>query len=30
VRTMPTCGRPVGDGQKRTRTSAPEAVVVKG
>ena len=27
VRTMPTCGRPVGDGQKRTRTSEPVAAV---
>src|ERR1700712_2988513 len=26
VRTRPTCGVPVGDGQKRTRTSAPVAV----
>jgi hypothetical protein len=30
VRISPTCGRPVGEGQKRTRTSAPEAVVVRG
>ena len=28
VRTMPTCGFPVGDGQKRTRTSDMRARVV--
>src|SRR3954453_3297143 len=30
VRTIPTCGRPVGEGQNRTRTSVPVAVVVRG
>jgi hypothetical protein len=27
VRMSPTCGVPVGDGQKRTRTSLPVAVL---